>query len=419
MAEVTSGLTRSADPRSASPEPAVARCPTLTRKSFSRPTWHACVPILVALTLLTGQPPAAAAPAEDAPHIRNVRVFPRDPRPERGEQVIIAFRTDQPAAGALSLYGRDGMLVRELRFDNPGDTAPRRLLWDCTDMDGNAVPAEAYTLRIEVRDRNGREAIYDPAHLSGGEILEAADLRYLPESEQFAYRIDRDARVSIRSGIDRGGPLLRTLVDWRPRLAGEQREPWDGLDPDGRVRVVDLPGHLIEVQAVALPDHAIIVQRDEGSTWEAYSAGLAGERPTRPTQAHGASTRTLMSTIQPRFDPRPHFALSIPSPAAYRRGVPVVAGRVGIRVALDDAVKRQIIEQRFEVVLFVDTRFETETEEGYSPSTLVWDSTGHPDGEHLLTVNLVTLSGRTATASLPVITANLERPDAVGADPSQ
>lgn len=351
--------------------------------------------------------------------IDEVRVFPQDPRPERGEQVVISFRTNQPSAGTLSLFGRDGLLVRELVFEDHGDTAPKRLLWDCRDLDGALVPAEAYTLRIEARTAKGQRAVFDPLTTPAGETVAATDVRYLDASEQVAYRIDRDARVSVRSGITEGGPLLRTIVDWEPRLAGEQREPWDGLDPDGRVRVLALPGHRIEVQAVSLPPHSVLVQREAGPSWEAYSTALTDARPIRPleqTQAPGP-----LGPLMPRLDPAPRFTMAIDSPQGHRQGIPVVSGRVGIRVALDPEIKRRIIEGRFEVVFFVDTRFETETEEGYSPSTLLWDSSKYPDGEHLLTVNLVTLSGRTATASLPVIVDNLQASDETskaGPDPS-
>lgn len=368
------------------------------------------LPLLGAADLSAATESATASrPGSDAGlRINAIQVFPRDPRPERGEQVIIAFKTNHRAAGMLSLYGPDGILVREFLLPDPGDTAPRRVLWDCTDSDGTPVPAEAYTLRIEMRDRNGQEAVYDAAAVSGGDLVEVRNPRYLSDSEQVAYSLDRAARVSIRSGIDQGGPLLRTLLDGRPRLAGSQRELWDGRDADGRVRVVELPSHRLDAQAVALPDHAILVRRDDGPSWPEYSNPLAGQRPTRPVPDPGAPDSEPI--LLPRVDPPPHFALSIPSPVGYRDGLPVVAGSVGLRVALDPAIKRRIIEERFEVVLFVDTRFETETEEGYSPSTLVWDSTGHADGKHLLTVNLVTLTGRTSTASIPVIVANLPEP---------
>ena len=79
-----------------------------------------------------------------------------------------------------------------------------------------------------------------------------------------------------------------------------------------------------------------------------------------------------------------------------------VKGKVPIRVTLDEGVLKQVTEERYEIILYVDFEFVSEVEEGYSPSTLLWDAKQVGSGEHILTVNVRTLNGQVSSASLRV-----------------
>jgi hypothetical protein len=84
----------------------------------------------------------------------------------------------------------------------------------------------------------------------------------------------------------------------------------------------------------------------------------------------------------------------------------VVSGKIPVKIRLDDRIKRYATEERYEILFFVNFNFVTEREEGYSPFTLSWDSRTVPNGEHLLTINVATLSGQVSTASVKVWVQN-------------
>jgi hypothetical protein len=71
-----------------------------------------------------------------------------------------------------------------------------------------------------------------------------------------------------------------------------------------------------------------------------------------------------------------------------------------LKIFLDEDIERFAIEQRYEILYFVDFNFVMEKEEGYSPSTWIWDTTSLPEGEHILTINIATLTGQFTSASL-------------------
>jgi hypothetical protein len=95
-------------------------------------------------------------------------------------------------------------------------------------MDGAMVPNEAYffTLEAETADHS-QQAVYDPITFSGGEPFESTQVKLDRKLGRIAYQLSQPSRVLIRIGMS-GHALLKTLVDWEPRPAGELTEDWNG-----------------------------------------------------------------------------------------------------------------------------------------------------------------------------------------------
>ena len=107
------------------------------------------------------------------------------------------------------------------------------------------------------------------------------------------------------------------------------------------------------------------------------------------------------------FGLEPRFKLDIPSTIGKtENGVPQVAGKVPVKLSLHPDVKKVITEQRYEMLFFVDFKFFTEEEEGYSPYTWMWNTKLVTNGEHILTVNVCTLAGQVSSFSVKVDVKN-------------
>lgn len=79
--------------------------------------------------------------------------------------------------------------------------------------------------------------------------------------------------------------------------------------------------------------------------------------------------------------------------------MPVLGNEAGITIRLQESVKQRVTETRYEILVFVDYKFLTEIEEGCSPAKMNINTFNLTEGEHILTVNLVTLQGGLATVS--------------------
>jgi hypothetical protein len=203
--------------------------------------------------------------------------------PALGQKIGISFALAQSGNLTVLILDRDGYPVRKLIAGEAVEKGKHALDWDGKDEQGEVVPDEAYSLRIEL-DHGGKAAIYFPAN-TGEEDLKAVTNYYGRQSGVLSYKLPKPARVHIQAGtavVDprtgkATGPVLRTLVNREPRPAGAVIENWNGFDQSGLFYVPDLPNFVIAVAATALPDNALITIGNRGSSFVDRALGRRGE----------------------------------------------------------------------------------------------------------------------------------------------
>jgi hypothetical protein len=83
-------------------------------------------------------------------------------------------------------------------------------------------------------------------------------------------------------------------------------------------------------------------------------------------------------------------------------GAILVDGPVTLSLDVKDADRAFMLDQRFEVVLYVDFLFSEEEESGYFPYFWTWDPHGINDGVHYITAMLRGYEGHFAAATVKV-----------------
>jgi hypothetical protein len=317
--------------------------------------------------------------------------------PSAGDSVTLSHRLDQRATAVL-VYDPDGGLIRTLPViggENPG---AHPIVWDGRDDAGVLVPDEAYTFVIETADGG----VYDPTTFSGGEVDDIRDPSF-SDSGVISYSLPVPARVLIRLGI-RNGPMYRTLVDWKPRPAGKVNEQWDGFDREQLVKLREQDGFTGLITYVTLPEVTVIAYGNEAETYREYKLGRGKGRPQKPQRAFAGEEKRRYrpdSLVPPAWARAPRVELAfphIPKPDA----VPVVEGAVDVRIDVAEEDKPQLMEDQFEVLLFVDGQFFAEAERGYLPLNWKWELSQFSPGEHILTVNVSSFKGQVGVASRKV-----------------
>jgi flagellar hook assembly protein FlgD len=354
-------------------------------------------------------PPEVKPEMEPGPFaISDTAVDSRTFRPTNGETVTITYKLSRPGKAIIKIFDPDMYLVRDLsgEVDKPGLNT---VIWDGRDLGGRVVPDGAYFFVIEALDFERSLAIYDPVTFSGGESLVPVELTYDQEARVVRYQLAKDAWVKIRAGIS-GGPLLKTIVNMAPRLAGENEEFWDGKDDSGNVEIIGQRDWKLMAEATSLPENSVIAVGNVEYDYFEYGNVIAPDRPRKSKRSVARGDKWLLGLPTDRLvrlGMRPRFRFELPQAIAKTEAnVPIVRGKVPLLIILDEEVKRYVTEQRYEIVFFVDFRFAAEVDEGYSPYKWVWDSRTARNGERIITVNVATLTGQVESASLKVLVKN-------------
>lgn len=340
---------------------------------------------------------ASAVPAEPGARLR---VEPASFNPSAGDSVRLRVGPSGAAAAKVWVYDPDGGLIRTLAVpDGPGAGDGLTVLWDGRDDSGRIVPDEAYTFVLESADGT----VYDPTTRSGGEVQDIRDPSF-DDSGTVGYTLPAPARVLIRLGL-RNGPMFRTLVDWRPRPAGKVVEQWDGLDVDGLVKLRGREDFSALVTYATLPDATVIAYGNSAETYRDYKLGRGKDQPQRPERSVDERTAQRFRPdllVPPAWARAPEVTMNFPDlPAS--AAAPAVKRLAQVRIDVAEADKPRLLEDQFEVLLFVDGQFFAEAERGHLPLNWTWELTQFPPGEHLLTVNISSFKGQVGVASRKVV----------------
>lgn len=319
--------------------------------------------------------------------------------PARAGKVELRYSLSRDARVTVNVYDPDRQLVRTLASDAERKAGQSREVWDGRDLDGALVPNEAYFFCVEAVDSSGRKVVYDPTTFSGGESADLTQGQINRETGTLNYSLSQPSRVLIRAGVP-GSALLKTVVDWQPRVAGEITEYWNGKDEDNLIDVLGVPNYMLILTYMTLPDTSVITVGNDKVDYRAYKAGLKTARPLKeeraPTNARRVSPHFTKSRVTDRA-----FKVRLTFPelgAANPADVPQVKDKLLVRVGADED-KDITLNQQFEIILFVDNVFYAEEERGHLPFNFPVELTSLPPGDHVITANVITFGDQIGIGS--------------------
>ncbi len=223
--------------------------------------------------------------------------------PTLGETIRINFEVDAPGLLSAQILDRDGFVVRNLISSQKVENGKQELIWNGRDDKSVTVADEAYSLHLELTS-NGKSYTYFPAE-SEGEELKAEAGYYDRQNKVFSLKLPKAARVHIQAGSavmdpktkKAMGPVLRTLCNRSPRIAGSLVEQWSGYsEGESSIYIPELPNFVMSTAATALPEPAIISIGNKEVTFWDYIAKREGTSLLKPPSGehhHHRGLRTL------------------------------------------------------------------------------------------------------------------------------
>lgn len=195
----------------------------------------------------------------------------------------------------------------------------------------------------------------------------ASAINFDSATGQYLYTLPEDALVRLRVGLENHGPLLRTLVDWKERKAGQNVEKWNMRDEKGVVKFAMRKDLIFTLSAVALKNDYSI------NTFKKMKG----------------------------YGQEPRFQIELPtSKTKTKEGAYNINGIAPIQIILNEKDKTWLTDARYGIVLFIDNIFIAEEKEGQTPFTYMLNTNHLKNGRHILTANIWSYEGEFSTQSI-------------------
>jgi len=146
--------------------------------------------------------------------------------PDKDQSTEIIFTLSEMAVSELKIFDDRDILIRSI-VNNDSQQGQNKFLWDGKDQLGRLVPSEAYKYTLTATNE-GKEIEYDVSDITGNKPLHVKSIKWNADKKHFQYVLKKPARVLIRVGLDKHGPLLDTVSNWEPRNAGQKIESGQG-----------------------------------------------------------------------------------------------------------------------------------------------------------------------------------------------
>ncbi len=356
--------------------------------------------------------------SDNALSLENIRIERETLRP--GEELNIFFRLTEDAKVTVLIYDPDYDVVRTLIDQQERPAGTINVVWDGRDDSGTMVPDEAYLFTITAEGSNNQKVTYNPTAFSGGEKLniQIDRIEKMKGGYNIHYSLPDPSRVSIRAGIH-NGPLLKTVIDWKPLPAGDYSQPWDGKDETCQVLVVEEPEHLLYIRAFLLPENSIIVQ-GSGTDYQKYRKSLKPEPSHKENRISYQSVRQAAIErarnrishyylIRRKFDVIPKFRVCLNNDRSIglaERAITMCLGQIDLAIEVEEESLYNLDQSGYEILIFLDNKRFDEMEQPYAPFTYSLDTTRLTNGEHFIAINLMSTSDQIGSYCFKIMVDN-------------
>ena len=346
------------------------------------------------------QGPSSAQPNSQGLSIFAVALSETSFNPSRGDKLECRYSLSRDARVTVKVFDADQQLVRTLVSESAKTSGQNKEIWDGKDSDGMVVPNEAYFFNIEAEDSESNRVVYDPIVFSGGESADLSHGQFDHDNGTLSYKLSQPSRVLLRAGIP-GSALLKTIVDWQPRVAGEITEYWNGKDEDNLIDVWNAPNHMLILTYMTLPDASVITIGNEKYGYREYKRNLKTPRPTKEQRPMMNVRKLSPHFLKSRLTDRA-FKVLLSFPELDKPGsseIPNAKEKLLVRIDVPDQDREVPLTQQYEIIIFVDSVFYAEEERGHLPFNYPLELTSFPPGEHVLSVNVITFGDQIGIGS--------------------
>jgi hypothetical protein len=355
-----------------------------------------------------------AVSAVDAAPISRQYVSPSEVDYPVQNGIVISYHLDRVATVTTTVMDSNHYRMKVLEEKRKVPAGVHTIVWDGRDEQGRQAPPNAYYFTVKAVFEDGSSRSYNPA-FSGGEYEGIIPITMSKADQRLSFFLAKASRVRIRAGIQRG-PLKKTLVEWGAFSSGEHFISWDGYDESGSLVVWDDPYFVISATGFTLPPHSMVI-RGEQAIFNAYwneraaadnmtlaqylidspdsiAAALARNEVMENTLAQATGSVSNFYFTNSFNNTPPNMDVFLGSKKIASGDVMDVTGPTRLVIDFPESTKALFLDQRYEILMYIDDKLVMEDETGYTPYSWVLDPSHLAKGDHILTINIATLNDK-------------------------
>ena len=312
---------------------------------------------------------------------------------EKNKSVNVRFALDETAQVDLKIYDDRDVLIRTVNGGSlkKGDAS---IKWDGKDDRGKRVPPEAYHYTLEA-SASGKSVVYDVTDLLSKNASTVRNLKWDKDKGEISYILGKASRLTLRVGIDEGGPLLANVINWLPRARGKHVEKWKGHDASTNFDFRKVKKAKVIANAYTFASNTIIVGKStKASEYIKIANPVMRDRQRVSKKMFNQAGKLALDRIDYEV------AIDLPTAKKTKDGVPIYKGVIPVKISVPKGDLDRLYRDRFEPILYVDGQYISELETGFFPVTWHLDTSEFKTGNHFITVNLRGYDGQYGATSL-------------------
>lgn len=322
---------------------------------------------------------------------------------DRKGDYTISWQLNAPGRVTVLICDMKGNIVTTFMNKAEKKSGTHTVSWDGNDESGAACPGGLYFPVIRVKSTDRGVETYNPTAFSWGEEVVPDDLHYDSDGQVIRYTINQPTYVRIRVGEKDGGPLYKSIADWKLRSPGNHEEPWNGMDINNLINVAGKEKFQIAFDAFSVPENTIMLQSLAAESEKSETGKKYKQYPLHPP--HGKQL-AYFSLLPHGLLPDLSITAGFGDAIKKTRGVYQLRGQASIFIDLAKGTLGRNPEEAIELYLYVDGKMIHEGPAADLPAELTMDTQKFTNGPHMVTLNLRTSEDRAASFSTQVSIVN-------------
>jgi len=335
--------------------------------------------------------------------LENIKVTPLKIDISKEESTQLSWHQSHESLVDVFIAGMDGKIVKKLVSKEKKPAGTYQVHWNGKNEQRQNCPSGVYIPIVKVRTLYKGAKVYNPSSQPWGQAIKGKSVFYDKDNGKVHYSIENYALCRLMAGEKNGGPLHKIFFNWKPLAPGNYELDWDGLDVNQIIKVAEQDAFSLVLDGFTLPENAIIVSGSDLNSFPDNGTDdtVAIRSPNGNKKSYNAVIhkwgQSSDSQIQTSFSKNMRASTIVPK----LKGIHKL--KFPNSYEITPAIQ---VEDRYEAYLFVDGKFISDTSHDNIPLQLELDTNKYRNGEHIITINILTAKDEMMAFSKKVIVNN-------------